>query len=257
MVFVLLAFGLPTNPLGLGSVQAAQSEIEQLHAEIEVLKSDQQAMRREIAEIKQLLQRPRAKPRSFKPLGLRIDESPYRGELDAPVTLVEFVDYQCPYCQQYADEILPEVLKAYVDTGKLRYVVRELPIVRIHPLAFKAAEAARCSGVQGMYWEMHDVLFSNPDRLGQEDLIDHAEQLGLDLGRFSQCLDAGEQAKVVREDLKAGRLAGVRGTPTFFLGLTQMDNPGVLEATRVIRGAQPFSAFQEALDSLLGVGPVD
>lgn len=254
-VFLLLAVGLAISLLGPGSAQASQSEIERLNAEIEALKSDQQAMRREIAELKQLLQRPRSNPRSFKPVDLSVDGSPYLGEQDAPVTLVEFVDYQCPYCQQYADEILPEVLKAYVDTGKLRYVVRELPIVRIHPQAFQAAEAARCSGAQGKYWEMHDVLFSNQNRFKREDLVDYAGRLGLDLARFSQCLEKGEEATVVREDLKAGRLAGVRGTPTFFLGLTQMDNPGMLKATRVIRGAQPFSTFQEAIDFLLGAGP--
>lgn len=251
----LMAGGLAACILMVGQA-LAQAEVERLSAEIEALKADQQAMRREIAELKQLLQqRPQAKARAFRPLDISIDGSPYRGEADAPVTMVEFTDYQCPYCRQHVYETLPEVLKAYVDTGKLRYVVRELPIVRIHPQAFKAAEAARCAGAQGKYWEMHDLLFHNQNSFKREDLAGYAEGLGLDLERFSQCLDEGEEATVVREDLKAGRLAGVRGTPTFFLGLTQSATPGMVNATRVIRGAQPFSAFQEVIDDLLGAGP--
>ena len=134
-------------------------------------------------------------------------------------------------------------------TGKLRYVVRDFPLEAIHPQAFKAAEAARCAGDQGKYWEMHVLLFANQRALGAADLPKHAATLGLDGAKFQTCLEKGTHADAVRRDLAEGNKAGVRGTPTFFLGV--IDN-GRVRVTRVIRGAQPADAFKAAIDAALG-----
>jgi protein-disulfide isomerase len=129
-------------------------------------------------------------------------------------------------------------------------VVRDYPLESIHPQAFKAAEAAHCANEQGKYWEMHDRLFANQKALGIKDLPQHAQALGLDEAKFQQCLDSGKYAARIRKDLTDGQRAGITGTPGFFLGVTD-PNGTEIKAVRVIKGAQPFAAFQAAIDSLL------
>lgn len=134
-------------------------------------------------------------------------------------------------------------------TGKLRYIVRDFPVESIHPHAFKAAEATHCARDQGKYWEMHDLLFSNQRALGASDLANHARALGLDAGVFQTCLASGKHATRIRRDLAEGEKGGVRGTPTFMLGAT--DSGATVRVLRLIRGAQPASAFKAAIDGVL------
>jgi protein-disulfide isomerase len=144
---------------------------------------------------------------------------------------------------------LPQIEKEYIQTGKVRYVQRDFPIESIHKDAFKAAEAARCAGDQGKYWEMHDRLFANQQALGLKDLPQHAEALGLDASRFQQCVESGKYASAVRKDLADGQAAGVTGTPTFFLGLSD-PNSSTVKVLRTLIGAQSYGTFKEAIDSL-------
>ena len=127
--------------------------------------------------------------------------------------------------------------------------MRDFPLEAIHPHAFKAAEAVHCAGDQGKYWEMHLLLFANQGALGPEELPKHAARLALDAAKFSQCLEKGVHADAVRRDLAEGAKAGVRGTPTFFLGVVEADNR--VRVTRVIRGARPIDAFKTAIDAAL------
>ncbi len=145
---------------------------------------------------------------------------------------------------------LPQIEKDYIKTGKVKYVFRDFPIESIHPQAFKAHEAANCAGEQGKYWEMHNRLFSNQKALGEKDLQGYAGALDLDLQKFDQCLNSGKNAAEIREDTAEGVKAGVRGTPTFLLGLTEQDSSKV-KATKMIRGAQPYSRFKQIIDRLL------
>ncbi len=135
-------------------------------------------------------------------------------------------------------------------TGKLRYVVRDFPLESIHPQALKAAEAAHCAGDQGKYWEMFERLFANQRALGATDLRAHAAGVGLDVAKFQECLDAGKHAATVRRNLADGQKAGVRGTPTFFLGVME-GTTGKVNVLRVIRGAQQFVGFKAAIDAAL------
>ena len=162
-------------------------------------------------------------------------DGPAKGPDKAPVTIVEFSDFECPYCVK-AEETVQEVLKTY--EGKVRLVYRDFPLP-FHPHAQKAAEAAHCAGDQGKYWDMHSALFSNQQALGAEDLKSHAKKLGLDSGKFDKCLDSGEKAALVEENKKAGAEVGVSGTPAFFVN-------GIL-----ISGAQPFSEFKSINDKEL------
>jgi protein-disulfide isomerase len=169
---------------------------------------------------------------------------------DARVTLVEFTDYQCPFCARHQRDTVPRPQEAYIKTGKLKYVVRNFPLESIHPAALKAAEAAHCASEGGKYWEMHERLFVNPRALGPDDLVLHAQALGLDSQAFTRCLESGKYATRVRQAQAEGERAGVRGTPVFFLGLTE-PNAEKITAVTTIRGAHPFARFEEAIEKLL------
>jgi protein-disulfide isomerase len=183
---------------------------------------------------------------------LDIAGAPFKGTPNARVVIVEFSDYQCPFCARHVRETVPEIERAYVRTGKVRYVFRDFPLESIHPQAFQAAEAARCAGEQGKFWEMHDRLFAHQNALGSEDLLAHGEALGLDLRRFRRCLQERRFAERVRRDLREGQQAGVRGTPSFFVGIAAPG--GKVRVARVLRGAQPYEAFRQALEELLREG---
>jgi Na+:H+ antiporter, NhaA family len=138
-----------------------------------------------------------------------------RGPVDAPLTLVEFSDFECPFCAR-ATSLGPSLRQRFGDD--LRYVVRNLPLTDVHPHAELAAEAAEAAGAQGRFWEMHDRLFAHQDALEPDDLLGHAEAIGLDLERFSRELAEGVHAQRVRDDVASAEASGVTGTPTFFIG---------------------------------------
>ncbi len=257
---------LVAGVLGLAALAAtgtsptlAQSgdELGALKAEIQALKAGQAAMQKDLTAIKEILVRAtrgqsQARVQTkFEPQDLSIAGAATLGAADAPVTLVEFTDYQCPFCRRHFAQTMPQLVKDYVETGKLRYVMREFPIQSIHPKALKAAEAALCAGDQGKYWEIHDVFFADQRKLAPEDLKAHAEGLGLDVASFNECLDGDKYAQRVQKDLADGVKAGVRGTPSFFAGLTDPADPTKIRAIKYLNGAQPYVVFKAAIDALI------
>jgi protein-disulfide isomerase len=234
---------------------AQQSDdLTQLKKEVEALREGQKALESELQDIKNVL-RARQAPRQpspqetlAQPVAIKIDGAPFLGARDARLALVEFTDYQCPFCARHTQQTKPQIVKEYVDTGKLKYILRDHPIAQLHPGASKAHEAAHCAGEQAKYWPMHDLLFSNIRAQGPQELAAHARSLGLDAKRFEQCLASEKYAARVQEGVDAGQAAGVRGTPTFLLGVVDGDT---VKATRMIRGALPYPAFKSAIDSLL------
>ena len=161
---------------------------------------------------------------------------PSKGEAAAPVTIVEFSDYECPFCGR-VEPTVRNVIEEY--KGKVRLVYREYPL-SIHDHAQKASEAALCALDQGKYWEMHEKLFENQKSLEVESLKGYAKALQLDSTKFDKCLDSGEKAKAVEASLKAGEDAGVNGTPAFFIN------------GRPLFGAVPAERFKEVIDAELG-----
>ncbi|GAC1597213.1 MAG: thioredoxin domain-containing protein [Myxococcales bacterium] len=163
---------------------------------------------------------------------------PSKGPSNAKVTIVEFSDFQCPFCSRAAPTI-DRVMKDY--DGKVRLVFRHFPL-DFHPMVAKAAEAGACAADQGKFWQMHDKMFGNQQKLAVADLKASAKEIGLDTGKFDKCLDSGEKKSAVQNDQKAGSDAGVNGTPAFFVN-------GVF-----INGAVPYEEFKAALDRELGKG---
>jgi protein-disulfide isomerase len=162
-------------------------------------------------------------------------KGPSKGPDGAKVTIVEFSDFQCPFCGRAASTV-DQVMEQYA--GKVRLVFRQFPL-DFHEKAPKAAEAALCANEQKKFWEFHDLLFKNQDKLGLEDLKAHATSLGLDVAKFNECLDSGKMKKTVDDDAAAGKKVGVTGTPAFFINGTMLS------------GAQPIEAFKEAIDAEL------
>ena len=161
---------------------------------------------------------------------------PIRGAPSAPVTIVEFSDYQCPFCAQVAPT-LGRLRATYGE--RIRIIWKDFPLTDIHPQALKAAEAAHCAGEQGQYWQYHDRLFTSQQALDLPSLKEHAVALGLDSGVFDACVEEGRYAQRVRDGMNAGRLVGVGSTPTVFIN------------GRMIAGAVPYETFSRAVEDAL------
>ena len=173
-----------------------------------------------------------------------------RGRQDAKLVLVEFSDFQCPFCGRYTRDTLPQVEREYVDTGKVRYVFRHYPLERIHPLALRAAEAGDCAHQQGKFWPMHTRLFGNQQALAEPDLTRSAEALGLNMSSFQQCMASQSTSPVrVRQDQTEGSRASITGTPTFFIGT--ITPAGKVHVLKRLVGARPYESFKTTLDGLL------
>lgn len=213
-------------------------------------------MQQQLQEITKLLQarpaQPAVAPQPPLPAELVTDGAPFKGSANAPLTIVEFSDFQCPFCGRHFQQTYGQLDKEYISTGKVRYVFRHFPLERIHPQAFKAGEAAECATAQGKFWEMHDRLFANQQALMPADLLKHAQALGLDEARFTTCL-AGQMTARVRADLALGAQAGVTATPNFFLGVPMPG--GKIKVLRKLNGAVPFATFKSAIDALLANPP--
>lgn len=191
-----------------------------------------------------------AGPEPPSPIVDSIDISgvPVRGEKSAKVAIIEFTDYQCPYCGQLFTNTYPSIKKEYIDTGKVKYLVSDFPLTQIHPYAQKAAEAASCALDQNKFWEMHDKLFTNQTALTVDDLKKYATDLGLNSGNFNSCLDDGKYADKVAKSIKTGEGYGVRGTPASFVGT--LEGNTVKNAT-MVSGAVPFEQFKSTIEEAL------
>ena len=162
---------------------------------------------------------------------------PSLGPRDAPIVMVEFSDFQCPFCKRFHDETLQPLLAAF--PGKIRFVYRHLPLTSIHSEAFPSAEASMCANEQNSFWQYHDKLFENQDKLGRELYLQLASELGLDNAAFEDCLNSQKYKDVVQKDLDFAINLGVSSTPTFFInGLA-------------VVGAQPLDVFKQVIDKEL------
>jgi protein-disulfide isomerase len=165
-----------------------------------------------------------------------VNGAPFKGTERAAVTIVKFEDFQCPYCKT-VQSTYQELLKRY--NGKVRLVHKDLPLDAIHPQARQAAEAARCAGDQGKFWEYHDTLYANSPKAAVEELKAYAKQVGINVASFEQCFTSGKYKGLVQRDLSEGAQLGLTGTPTFFINGREMS------------GAQPVEAFTAVIDEEL------
>jgi protein-disulfide isomerase len=178
---------------------------------------------------------------------ISVDDDPVLGDPTARVTIIEFGDYQCPYCRIFWKDTFPRLKKEYIDTGKVRFVFRDFP-QKGHPEAIAAAMAAECAEDQGRYWPFHDKLFREQDRRGQPDEVVQfrnaelkrwATDVGLEAAAFNECLDTGRHKDEVMKDYEDAAGLGMKGTPVFFVN------------GRALLGAHPFATFQKVIEAEL------
>lgn len=233
---------------------STKQEVQELQSQVESLQKGQEDIKKDLEEIKKLLREGAgAAPGqpAFKEQVVDVGLSPFKGDVGATVTLIEFSDYQCPFCSRHYREVLPTLEEEYVNTGKLKYVMRENPIASIHPDATNASLAALCAHNEGKYWEMHDIIFDNQQDLSVSTLKSFAVEIGLNATDFDSCLDSKKYEPWVNADLKSAGDVGVRGTPGFILGLTDPDDPDKAFMSVYIKGAQSLDNFKRAIDGLL------
>lgn len=167
-----------------------------------------------------------------------LDDDAVRGDKDAPVTIVEWSDFECPFCGRFYQQTLPSIEEEYIKTGKVKLVYRDFPL-SFHANAQKAAEAAECAGEQGKYWEMHDLLFEKGVQGGVAGFKQYAKNLGLNTAKFDTCLDSGAMAGEIQQDMADGAAVGIQGTPGFIVN------------GKLVSGAQPFAVFKQVIDAEL------
>ena len=168
------------------------------------------------------------------------------GQKTAKLIMVEFTDYECPFCKKFAVGTFPELKKQYIDTGKLQYTVRDFPLA-FHGQAAAAAAAVRCAGEQGAYWAMKPGIFQHQDKLGKELFLQQAAELKLDVGKFGRCLDDARIRKAVEADVAYGNSIGIQATPSFLVG--RIDGKAVKDI-KAVSGAISFANLSQLLDTL-------
>ena len=220
---------------------APRQEIEALRRELEALRVQQAQLAEELRRLQQAM--------GVRAASLSLGTAPSRGRADAPLVLVEFSDYECPFCIRHFTQTMPELDREYIATGKLRYVFMDFPIDQLHPAAIKAHEAARCGGEQGKFWEMHQRLFTPAGSHGVDRLKNLASEVRLDRGKFDACLDSGRMQVPVRASVARAEQLGADGTPQMYLGVA--DANGAFKIIRSIRGAVPYAQIKQTIDTLL------
>lgn len=211
--------------------------------------SEIEALRREIADLREDLASLRTTLGRARPI-IDLTKGHQKGNAEARVALIEFSDYECPFCIRHSRETMPLIEKNYIATGRILYGFRDFPIDQLHPQAIRAHEAVQCAGDQDKYWEMHGRMFGQPAQHTPEALEAVAAQVGLDLGAFRACVAASTHTAAIRQSVAQAESFGANGTPAFFIGLID-PTTNTLRITRAISGALPFAQFAQAIEAAL------
>jgi protein-disulfide isomerase len=221
-----------------------------------ITKSQADAILAELKKIRELLEKnsqpavaahPAVAPAQPEKVAVAIRDSNALGSDKAPLTFIEFADYQCPFCRKFHSTVFDEIKKDFVDTGKVQYVSRDLPLP-MHDHAPQAASAARCAGDQHGFWELRHLMITNQEKLSRDDILGYAGSLQLDVPAFAACVDAKRYDALIEQDAKDAADVGVQGTPTFILGRT--GQKGKFEGVKIV-GAQPYSVFEARIREML------
>lgn len=245
----LLIIGIAVILNGCTSLQTSDNN---LRADVEKLKKDIIVLRRQHAQLSRRVNEigDPGIARRRQQVGTRevkFDDDPRLGNKKAKVAIVEFSDFECPYCKRFHSKTFGQIKQKYIDSGKLLYIYRDFPLGS-HKNAQSAAVAANCAGQQGAYWHVLHQLFMKAPRLNKDTYLEIARDAKLDLSRFKTCLDDKKQLEEVKQDYIYGTKLGIRATPTFYIGKT--DGNRIISVFR-ITGAQPFSVFEQYIDRAL------
>jgi len=231
-------------PLMIAAPLAAQAQ-----SEPGITRQQADEILNELKQIRQLLEKQnKAEAEPAKPSRVKLDlrNTPMLGSKDAPLTIVEFTDYQCPFCQRFHTMVFGDLKKNYIDTGKVRFYSRDLPLDSLHPNATRAAEAARCANEQGQFWSIREILSAHPDKLDLDSLVAAAQQVKLDVPKFRSCVEAEKYKNEVQADVLEAMKIGADGTPAFVIGKS---TPEGVDGELMV-GAQPYPLFDMKLKGM-------
>jgi protein-disulfide isomerase len=238
-------------PLALALPAAAQVEAGETRKDEGITRQQADDILNELRQIRQLLEKMQVKgpaqPDAEQPARakLNLDGFQMLGDKNAPLTMVEFTDYQCPFCRQFHETTYSRLKKEYIDTGKLRFYSRDLPL-DFHANAMRAAEAARCAADQGKFWQLRDIMGANPDKLEMSNLVENATGLKMDVAAFRSCVEGEKYKNAIQTDVMEAMKIGATGTPTFVVGKSTADGVD----GEVVLGALPFAMFDQKLKEI-------
>ncbi len=249
VIGLIIAVGVAAFFAGAYSISMYQEQPDQLTQEDlddALAKLELKMMQQQMAALQEQQQQQQPPP-----IRISADDDPTIGDADAPITIIEFSDFQCPFCARFSSQTLPSIQEEYIDKGLVKLVYRDFPLQHIHPNAAVTALAAECADDQGGFKGMHDILFEKQgewSRAGPQEVIEllsgYASDTGIDAAEFEECVVMGTHVEDIRGDLEDGRAYGITGTPGFFIG---NDDVGYVS----VEGAQPYDVFKRVIDSQL------
>jgi protein-disulfide isomerase len=245
----LAACLLSTTVTAQPSAATQARDLANLKEDVQQLKTQQQQILASLDELKKLLRARNELPAVKVPDTMSVAGEPFRGEAGASLAIIEYADFECPFCRRFEHDTFPQIQDAYIGTGKVKYFYRDLPLP-FHQHSMPAARAARCAAEQGKLWEMHDSLFSDPASLNTDDMDARAAKLGIDTTKLDACMASERFADVIQRSMNEASGMQISGTPTFVIG-TLGANGELVNVKKTIVGAFPFEAFKAVIDPLL------
>lgn len=233
---------------GQPSTTQAQ-ELRKLQDEVHHLEAQQQQILDSLDELKKLARGGGGPPPVKAPEKVSVAGELFRGEAGASLAIIEYADFECPFCRRFEHDTWPQIRDTYIKTGKVKYFYRDFPL-GFHEHSTSAAQAARCAGEQGKFWEMHDSLFEEPASLASADVQRRAGALGIDVTRFDACVSASHPGGAIQKSVAEATQMQISGTPTFLIGTIAPDGT-VVNVRQTMVGAYPFEAFKEKIEPLL------
>ena len=244
---LVLCFACAT---AVGEQPTAQTqELRKLQDEVHHLEAQQQQILDGLEELKKLARGGNGPPPVKAPEKVSVAGESFRGEAGASLAIIEYADFECPFCRRFEHDTYPQIRDAYIKTGKVKYFYRDFPLA-FHEHSMSAAQAAHCAGEQGKFWEMHDSLFEEPAALSVADVQRRAGALGLDVGRLEACVSASHPDGPIQKNMSEAAQMQINGTPTFLIG-TVGPNGDIVNVRQTMVGAYPFEAFKAKIEPLL------
>jgi protein-disulfide isomerase len=245
--FAALALFLLAAAGAYGS-QPSNSDIAKLKNDVARLSTQQQQILDSLEELKKMIKGP-GQPALKPPATMSLAGEPFKGERTATLAIIEYADFQCPFCRHFEHDVYPQIRDGYINTGKVKYFHRDMPLP-FHQGAMPAARAAHCASEQGKFWEMHDSLLGDAASLSTADIDERAGKLGLNVSKLDECISSDRFADIIQRGVTEANEMRVSGTPTFIIGT--LDAQGTLMSVKkTVIGANPFETFKAALDPLL------
>ena len=235
-------------PLGAHAAQPRSDDFVKLKDEVARLSAQQQQILDSLEELKKMIKGP-GQPALKPPATLGVAGEPFRGQPSATLAIIEYADFQCPFCRRFEHDVYPQIRDNYINTGKVKYFHRDMPLP-FHEGAMPAARAAHCASEQGKFWEMHDSLLGDTASLGAADIDERAGKLGLNVSKLDECISSSRFADIIQRSVTEAGQMQISGTPTFIIGT--LDEQGkLMSVKKTVVGAYPFDTFKAAIDPLL------